>query len=42
MDLGEIVWDGVNLIHLGHGGDWWQAFLNMIIFLWVSQKLGIS
>jgi hypothetical protein len=42
MDLGEIGWDGVELIQLGHGGDWWQALVNMMIYLWVSQKVEIS
>jgi hypothetical protein len=36
MDLREIVWEGVDWIHLAQNGDQWQALVNTIINFWVS------
>jgi hypothetical protein len=30
MDLSETELEGVDLIHLAHNRDWWQALLNML------------
>jgi hypothetical protein len=35
MDLREIRWEGVDWLHLAHDRDWWWAFVNMVMNLWV-------
>jgi hypothetical protein len=35
MDLWKIGFGGVVWIHLGQGSDWWQAFVNTVMNLWV-------
>jgi len=36
MDLGEIVWKGVDWIHLTQGNNQWHAFVNTVMNIWVS------
>jgi hypothetical protein len=33
MDLREIVWDGMDWIHVTEGRDWWWAVVNMVMNL---------
>jgi hypothetical protein len=40
MDLREMVLEGVDWMHLAQDRDRWQALVNMIMNLWVSQKVG--
>jgi uncharacterized protein (DUF2342 family) len=35
MDLSEIVWEGVDWMHLAQDLDQWQAFVNMVLKLQV-------
>jgi hypothetical protein len=35
MDLREIEWDGMDLIHLAQERDQWRALTNMVINFWV-------
>jgi hypothetical protein len=34
--------EDVGSINLGHGGDQWQARVNMIMTIWCHKKWGIS
>jgi hypothetical protein len=36
MDFMEIGWESMDWIHLAQGRHWWQAFVNMVMNLWVS------
>jgi hypothetical protein len=40
MDIKEIGWKCLDWIHLAQGRDHWQALVNMVINLRVSQKVG--
>jgi hypothetical protein len=40
MDLGEIVWSGMDWIHLAEDRDPWQAVMNMVMNLWVPKNVG--
>jgi len=40
MDLWEIGFEGVAWMHLAQGRDKWQALVNMVMNLQVSQKGG--
>jgi hypothetical protein len=33
MDLKEIGWEGVAWFNLAQNRDWWQAFVNMVMYL---------
>jgi hypothetical protein len=35
MDLWEIVWDGVDWVHLAQDMDQWRAVVNTVMDLWV-------
>jgi hypothetical protein len=35
MNLREIGLEGVDWIHVTQGGDWWRAFVNTVMSLWV-------
>jgi hypothetical protein len=35
MDLREMVWEGVNWIHLAQDRDQWWALVNTVMNLWV-------
>jgi hypothetical protein len=35
MDLGEIGWDGVDLIDMAQNRDQWRALVNTVLKLWV-------
>jgi hypothetical protein len=36
MDVREVAWEGVDLIHLAPDRDHWQALVNTVINLWVQ------
>jgi hypothetical protein len=38
MDFWEMEWKGVDWMHLVQDWDQWQAFVKMVINLWVPQK----
>jgi hypothetical protein len=40
MDITEIWWEGMDLIHLAQGKDWWQALVNTVMNLRGSTKGG--
>jgi hypothetical protein len=40
IDLREIGWEGVDWIHLPQDMDHWKALVNMVMNLWVPQKVG--
>jgi hypothetical protein len=31
MDIKEVLWHGVNWIHLAQVRDWWRAFVNTVM-----------
>jgi hypothetical protein len=35
MDLREIVWDGMDWIHLAQDRDQWRTLVNAVVNLWV-------
>jgi hypothetical protein len=35
MDLREIRWEGVDWMNVVEDRDWWQAFVNKVMDLWV-------
>jgi hypothetical protein len=35
VDLGDISWEGMEWIHLAEDRDWWWAFVNVVVNLWV-------
>jgi hypothetical protein len=35
LDLGEIVWEGVNWIHMAQDREQWWALVNVVMNLWV-------
>jgi hypothetical protein len=35
MDFREIVWEGVDLMHLAHDRDQWQVLICTVVKLWV-------
>jgi hypothetical protein len=35
MDLREMEWEGVDLMHLAQNRDQWQELVNMVMNLWV-------
>jgi hypothetical protein len=37
--LRETGWKSVDLMHLVQDRDWWQALVNTVMNLWVSQKV---
>jgi hypothetical protein len=39
MDPGEIVWEGVDWIHLAEDRDQWQAFVNIYSSLILTQTI---
>jgi hypothetical protein len=40
MDLGETGWEGVEWMHLAQDRDQWQAVVNTVMNLWITQKVG--
>jgi hypothetical protein len=36
MDLREIVWSGMDWIHMAQDKDEWRALVNMVMNIWVS------
>jgi hypothetical protein len=40
MDLREVGWGGINLIHLAQDGDKWQALVNTVLNRWVQLNVG--
>jgi hypothetical protein len=42
MDVREIVWEGVNWMHLARDRDQWQAFVNIVMNLQLPQKKGVA
>jgi hypothetical protein len=40
MDPMEILWEGVDCIHVDQDRDQWRALMNTVINLWVPQKAG--
>jgi hypothetical protein len=36
MDLRELGWEDIDWMYLAWGRDWLQAFVNMVMNLWVS------
>jgi hypothetical protein len=40
MDLTEIGWEGVDLMHLAEYRDQWQAIVNTVMNLQVLKKVG--
>jgi hypothetical protein len=40
MDLGVIVWDGVDWINVAQDRDQWRAFVNMVMNLQVPSNAG--
>jgi hypothetical protein len=39
IGLRETGWEGVEWIHLAQDRDQWQAFMNMVMNIWVPQKV---
>jgi hypothetical protein len=42
MDLGEIVWDGVDWIDMAQDRDQWRVLVNTVLILRVPQNAGKS
>ena len=38
-DIKEIQYEGVKWFHLAHDRDQWQAFVNMLLNLWVPSNV---
>jgi hypothetical protein len=38
MDLREIGWEGVDIIHLNQDRDQWQALVKTVMNFWVLEK----
>jgi hypothetical protein len=42
MDLGDIVWEGVDWIYVAQDRDWWRAVVNTVMPFAFHEKQRIS